>query len=201
MNKNPKPPVGRQSDKFMLRFPDGMRDRIAELAKQNGRSMNAEIVQRLEWALSLTEAPKVQPSPEPAAAGDISYVMAQDIRMLADEANVPYDEMLATLILAGLHKDAPQVLYLPILPGATTAELRAALDASKDHVRPDAAIVSEMLQRAPWIPAALAERYGIIKKMRDEVVHGDAATERGPETKLPVKPTVKRVSRSAPKKS
>lgn len=40
-------PVGRASDKFMLRFPDGMRDQIAAAAKESGRSMNAEIVHRL----------------------------------------------------------------------------------------------------------------------------------------------------------
>lgn len=32
----------------MLRLPDGMRDRIAEAAKAANRSMNAEIVARLE---------------------------------------------------------------------------------------------------------------------------------------------------------
>lgn len=32
----------------MLRFPDGMRDRIRIEAEKNGRSMNAEIVSRLE---------------------------------------------------------------------------------------------------------------------------------------------------------
>lgn len=37
----------REYDKFMLRFPDGMRDAIAERAKRNGRSMNSEIVQIL----------------------------------------------------------------------------------------------------------------------------------------------------------
>lgn len=38
----------REYDKFMLRFPDGMRDAIAERAKRNGRSMNSEIVQILQ---------------------------------------------------------------------------------------------------------------------------------------------------------
>lgn len=38
-------------DKFNLRFPDGMRDAIAERAKQNGRSMNSEIIQVLQDAL------------------------------------------------------------------------------------------------------------------------------------------------------
>ncbi|WP_082452399.1 Arc family DNA-binding protein [Franconibacter pulveris] len=41
----------RDYDKFMLRFPDGMRDAIALRAKKNGRSMNAEIVQILQDAL------------------------------------------------------------------------------------------------------------------------------------------------------
>ncbi|EIZ9495584.1 Arc family DNA-binding protein [Cronobacter sakazakii] len=38
-------------DKFNLRFPDGMREAIAERAKRNGRSMNAEILVILSNAL------------------------------------------------------------------------------------------------------------------------------------------------------
>lgn len=38
----------REYDKFMLRFPDGMRDAVSERAKANGRSMNAEIIQMIE---------------------------------------------------------------------------------------------------------------------------------------------------------
>jgi hypothetical protein len=38
----------RELDKFILRFPDGMRDLIAEAAKANNRSMNAEVVSRLQ---------------------------------------------------------------------------------------------------------------------------------------------------------
>ncbi|HCL45515.1 MAG TPA: hypothetical protein DIC54_15230 [Pseudomonas sp.] len=50
MNKKPATPVQPQ-DKFVVRFPDGLRDQIAEAAKDSGRSMNAEIVTRLEWSL------------------------------------------------------------------------------------------------------------------------------------------------------
>jgi len=39
-------------DKFVLRLPEGMREAIADLAKANGRSMNAEIVQILKDALT-----------------------------------------------------------------------------------------------------------------------------------------------------
>ncbi|WP_156295585.1 Arc family DNA-binding protein, partial [Methylobacterium aquaticum] len=42
----------RGSDQFNLRFPDGMRDRLREAAEANGRSMNAEIIARLEKSLS-----------------------------------------------------------------------------------------------------------------------------------------------------
>lgn len=39
-------------DKFNLRFPDGMRDAIAERARANGRSMNSEIVHILADVLA-----------------------------------------------------------------------------------------------------------------------------------------------------
>jgi hypothetical protein len=39
--------------KFMVRLPGDMRDRIAEAAKANNRSMNSEIVARLEASFNL----------------------------------------------------------------------------------------------------------------------------------------------------
>ncbi|MFB2888337.1 Arc family DNA-binding protein [Aeromonas veronii] len=41
----------RDWDKFMVRLPPGFRDQLKELAKENGRSMNSEIIQRLKEAL------------------------------------------------------------------------------------------------------------------------------------------------------
>lgn len=46
MEKKPYP--SETQERFIVRFPDGMRDRITEEAKKNNRSMNAEIVARLE---------------------------------------------------------------------------------------------------------------------------------------------------------
>lgn len=43
--------IGRRSDGFMLRMPDGMRDQIKENAAKNRRSMNAEIITILETAM------------------------------------------------------------------------------------------------------------------------------------------------------
>ena len=39
---------GRGSDQFPLRFPDGMRGQLKKAAKENNRSLNAEIIARLE---------------------------------------------------------------------------------------------------------------------------------------------------------
>src|SRR3546814_14313745 len=39
------------ADKFVVRLPDGMRERIAEVARNRHRSMNSEIIARLEQSL------------------------------------------------------------------------------------------------------------------------------------------------------
>lgn len=39
-------------DKFMLRFPDGMREQLKQEAAKSGRSMNAEIIHRLANSLN-----------------------------------------------------------------------------------------------------------------------------------------------------
>lgn len=38
----------RKLDQYIVRFPDGMRDRLKAVAAENGRSLNAEIIARLE---------------------------------------------------------------------------------------------------------------------------------------------------------
>ena len=57
-------PPSRSAEQFVVRLPDGMRDRISDAAKAAGRSMNAEIVARLQASF---EAPAT--APESLAAG------------------------------------------------------------------------------------------------------------------------------------
>lgn len=45
------PNGSRSADKFVVRFPDDMRDRIATVARENHRSMNSEIIARLEHSM------------------------------------------------------------------------------------------------------------------------------------------------------
>lgn len=41
----------RTAEKFVVRLPDGMRDQISDIAERNHRSMNSEIIARLEQSM------------------------------------------------------------------------------------------------------------------------------------------------------
>ncbi len=58
-------------DKYVLRLPDGMRDRIKAVAEKNNRSMNAEIVKTLEYHY-----------PEPVKLEDTVRDIQETIRLL-----------------------------------------------------------------------------------------------------------------------
>lgn len=83
----------RDYDKFMLRFPDGMRDAISERAKQNGRSMNSEIIQILQDALdaevNVVEAqglgiPGYVPQPHTEGLGLSKELLEKILRVLEE---------------------------------------------------------------------------------------------------------------------
>lgn len=51
------PYSSRPADKFVVRLPEGMRDRIAQIARNYHRSMNSEIISRLEHSLHNEQQP------------------------------------------------------------------------------------------------------------------------------------------------
>lgn len=55
-----------RQDQYVVRFPDGLRDKIKALAKANRRSMNAEIVLALEGRVQMA-AGEVVEAKNPAA--------------------------------------------------------------------------------------------------------------------------------------
>jgi len=84
--------TNRNSDKFMLRLPDGMRESIRQAADINGRSMNAEIVSTLE-----EEYPPI--STDPSTREFVTLVMkySQEQHNFTAE-----DELRMTTLLAEL---------------------------------------------------------------------------------------------------
>lgn len=74
----------RESDKFMLRLPPGMRDAIAREAEENGRSMNSEIVDRLVFSFEkiLSNQGMIQVSKRLEATAEALEAFSFDLRNL-----------------------------------------------------------------------------------------------------------------------
>lgn len=67
------------TDRLMVRFPPGLRDRIKEAASSSGRSMNAEIISRLQDSFET----KAEPIGE-----DLVVQVASDVAQKAAQAAV-----------------------------------------------------------------------------------------------------------------
>ena len=77
MEKRSRAATTRDSEKYIVRFPDGMRNRVTEAAKANNRSINAEIIARLERSFA----------DEPLRAGalDLNGLLSAAILLACDE--------------------------------------------------------------------------------------------------------------------
>jgi hypothetical protein len=141
-------------------MPDAMRSKLEAAAAEGGRSLHAEILRRLEWSMPIVSPPQIDHSIPKSkdGGGELTWFITNEIKNLAAKDGVSFDEMLAKLLVAGIHPNAPQVLYIPVFPGATREQMRSAFEISEGVARPDAVIVSEMLQRAPWIPSWVEQR-------------------------------------------
>jgi hypothetical protein len=73
-------------EKFVLRLPDGMREKIGVAARANKRTMNAEIVQRLEASFSPTGEPLLVINKNTAEA-DIVWELRDSMQSLQAEVN------------------------------------------------------------------------------------------------------------------
>jgi hypothetical protein len=93
------------ADRFQVRMPDGLRDRIADAAKKAGRSMNTEIVSRLEksfTAISEASAVEVMEALRRIVMEDpISLALVEDVSLIdalnkfSDESGIHRSEALA----------------------------------------------------------------------------------------------------------
>lgn len=85
----------RHADKFVVRLPDGMRDKIAAIAAGNHRSMNSEIVMHLERLVD-EATPVITSSPLAQSPDEIRILEA--FRWLSKE------KQAAALLLLGGEK-------------------------------------------------------------------------------------------------
>jgi hypothetical protein len=90
-----------QQDRLIIRFPDGMRDRIAALAKANGRSMNAEVINMIEASLGQTKRPLPIVS-ENTAEADMLWEMRDSIR----EMKSGIEQLMTAILVPDFTKES-----------------------------------------------------------------------------------------------
>jgi hypothetical protein len=170
-----KPYPSEMQDRFVLRLPDGLREKVAAAAQQADRSMNAEFVRRIEQSF---EAPAdVLPLPlelrqkMQAHAEEFGRTLDEEIvnRLQGsfewDEYFVPVrlqreltayrkendletKEAFERLVSAGLHKDAPCVLILTLDADMTIEKFADALEEAKARLPTGTAILVEQYPKA-----------------------------------------------------
>jgi len=118
--------TGRDSDKFMLRLPEGMRHSVRAAAERNARTMNAEIIHRLSSTFD-NNAPALPPSVQEAVTDE------QEAR-----GGTP-EEALTRLVLAGQSKGGT-VFVLHLHPGTKLQDVTALLEAAKHVIPPEASV-------------------------------------------------------------
>lgn len=118
-----------------LRMPPEVKEQIEAAAKANNRSMNAEIVARLQASF---DAP---PSME---AVTLAHMMAMQY---AQEHGIPQSEALSVLVMKGVNDKNKHVAYLAVESGVTPQEMRQALRILEDGSAPDAGMAFETVPK------------------------------------------------------
>lgn len=125
-------------DKYIIRFPEGMRDRIAAQAKANNRSMNAEIVDCLEASL--------QGRPIKAIEHYIRHIQLEMTGLHSELATFAQEARAAAQVLIGLCED------LEAMPGPKSRLLGTAKSVanvviqSANRYGPDSATTLEQMR-------------------------------------------------------
>ena len=81
--------TNRESDKIIVRLPEGMRHALAELAARNGRSMNAEVVAALAMYFAKEEAAKQDQLLGEAAIKELLANQQQTLELLKKIIAIP----------------------------------------------------------------------------------------------------------------
>lgn len=114
-----------------LRLLPELRAKIAEAAREHGRSLNAEVTARLQDSFDIVKL--------------LPFGVQEAIAHAAEESGTPPMVALERLVLAG-QSHGGQVLNIRVSPGTTAQEVRDALNAALEQV-PDADIVLEREQK------------------------------------------------------
>ncbi|SBW84434.1 Conserved hypothetical protein [Pseudomonas veronii 1YdBTEX2] len=96
----------RTADKFVVRLPEGMRDQISDVSKVHHRSMNSEIIARLEISLA-------EESQAAAVQVDSASLTGSEMRLLKAFRNLHGQHQKAILELMTVRPALKEVAQNP----------------------------------------------------------------------------------------
>lgn len=115
------------ANKYILRFAQGMREKIVSSAKRNGRTINAEINHRLETSFD-------------AGCTGLPQAVHQAVQQEVTRAGGTVDDALTRLVLAG-QAQGGTLLYVTVAPGTQVQQFKDLLKAGEKVIPPGAQVV------------------------------------------------------------
>jgi predicted DNA-binding protein len=95
--------TSRESDKFILRLPDGMRERLAEVAENQGRTMNAVVIGALAEYLTGAKSAESQLAGIEKAIQALTDKVAQQSQTISQLVKERADEQHAPSLNLSAH--------------------------------------------------------------------------------------------------
>jgi hypothetical protein len=93
------------AEKFMLRLPNGMRDQVSKAAKANNRSMNAEIVARLQASFN---KPSFNLAGEPSSTGGL--LGPNGIQAFLEQQKIDFQKSLRDSLESDIERIAKKII-------------------------------------------------------------------------------------------
>lgn len=116
----------REDPQMKIRLPAELKASIEEVARLNTRTINAEVVARLQESFT--------------SGTSLPLALRDEVQAYADEHRLDFDTALARVIVGGA-RASDKVLYIQPSAGMTMEEMRQLFTAAGDYVPPDAEIV------------------------------------------------------------
>lgn len=104
-----------------IRLAADLRDQIEREAEKNKRSLNAEVVARLEGSFSESK-------------DSFSNRLRAQIEHYCEAHDLDFETAVSNILTAGLNPDAPLVISLTIESGTEAAKIHEILDLMMDRV-------------------------------------------------------------------
>ena len=125
------------ADKVLVRMPDGMRDKLKAHAKSNNRTMNAEIIVRLEAHLSANK---------PDQADADAALLNLNAQLTLQHASLQLAEVACELLASELPKTKNSATFRA-LQNAIAAGLQAAAKDAPNSTDQSIAATTEALEK------------------------------------------------------